>query len=61
MFDRGLMSFDDDYRILKAKRGIPEELEPLFNRTGRLILPERADLRPNPHFLRFHRENIFKG
>lgn len=61
MFDRGLISFDDDLRVLKAKRAIPEGIERLFHPTGMLLAPEEEHLRPHPQFLRYHRENIFKG
>jgi putative restriction endonuclease len=60
MFDRGLISVGDDYRIVAAKDGIPEQVRNLFSRTGRLIVPDEPNLRPHPHYLRFHRENIFK-
>lgn len=61
MFDRGLLSIDDDFRILKAKGAVPEEVSRLLNPTGHLILPGDYRLQPHAQFLRFHRENIFKG
>jgi len=61
MFDRGLISFDDDLRVLKAKGAIPEGIERLFLPSGMLCAPEEEHLRPHPQFLRYHRENIFKG
>lgn len=61
LFDRGLMSFDDDYRILKVKNGIPEEINFLINKTGRLLVPANQEEQPSLHFLRYHRETIFKG
>lgn len=61
MFDRGLISLDDDYTILLAKDRLPAPVHRLINQDGRLILPVRPDLFPHPQFLRFHRETVFKG
>ncbi len=61
MFDRGLISIDDDYSILKVKNSIPEQIDRLMNPDGFLIVPELATDRPHPGYLRYHRENIFKG
>jgi putative restriction endonuclease len=61
MFDRGLVSIDDDYSILIAKEYLPETVVRLLNQDHRLLLPTREDVRPHRHYLNFHRENIFKG
>jgi putative restriction endonuclease len=61
MFDRGLLSIGDDFRILKAKGAVPEEVARLLNPTGYINLPDDFRLRPHVHFLRFHREVLFKG
>jgi putative restriction endonuclease len=61
MFDRGLLSVDDDFRILKAKGRIPLELDHLLKPSGFLSVPDDVRLQPHRTFLRFHRENIFKG
>ncbi|MCX7170976.1 MAG: HNH endonuclease [Proteobacteria bacterium] len=61
MFDRGLVSIDDDYNILIAKARIPEPVGRLINLDGRLRLPERIELRPHQQFLKFHRESVFKS
>jgi putative restriction endonuclease len=61
MFDRGLISIDEDYSILLAKDRVPDSVERLLVGPRRLILPERQDLRPHPKFLTFHRNEIFKG
>lgn len=60
MFDRGIVSLEDDGRILTAKKLIPEQLRGVFNRDGYARLPDKATLQPHPQFLRFHRER-FKG
>jgi putative restriction endonuclease len=61
MFDRGLVSIGDDYTILRARQGIPDRMQQLFNRSGKLILPDSEMLRPHRQFLQYHREQVFKG
>jgi putative restriction endonuclease len=61
MFDRGLLSLDDDYNILISKGKVPEAVRRMINPDRRLKLPPRLDLRPNPQWLRYHRETVFKG
>lgn len=61
MFDRGLISIDDDYSILVAKDRLPDAAVRLLNQDLRLLLPSKEDIRPHKHYLRFHRENVFKG
>jgi len=61
MFDRGLLSIDNDYRILQAKGAVPHDAARLINPDGHLRLPEDSRLHPHRAFLRFHRENVFKG
>lgn len=61
MFDRGLISVDDDYTILTADSHLPPQAKGMLNETGKLILPERMELRPHPQFLDHHREYVFKG
>jgi putative restriction endonuclease len=61
MFDRGLISIGDDYRILIAKNHVPDDAMRLINRDRTLNLPKDQTLHPNMHFLKFHRDNIFKG
>ena len=61
MFDRGLVSIDDDYSILVARDRLTDTVLQLFNENRRLILPQRTDVRPHRHYLKYHRENVFKG
>jgi putative restriction endonuclease len=61
MFDRGLISVDDDNSIIIAKDKLPEMALRLLREDRRLMLPERLDAFPNREALRFHREKIFKG
>jgi putative restriction endonuclease len=61
MFDRGLISVDDDYSILIAKNRLPDTALRILNEDRRLILPERAEMLPHRRYLSYHREKIFKG
>jgi putative restriction endonuclease len=61
MFDRGLISIGDDYKILVAKDHVPEDAARLLNQNGSINLPEDEALYPNAHYLKFHRDNVFKG
>jgi putative restriction endonuclease len=61
MFDRGLISIGDDYKILIAKNHVPDDAARLLNRNGMVNLPEDPTLHPNTYFLKFHRDKVFKG
>ena len=61
IFDRGLISVDDDFTILVAWEWIPDIVSRLINIDGHLRLPPRPELRPHPQFLRYHRNEVFKG
>ncbi len=62
MFDRGLLSIADDYSLLLAKGRVPDPVVRMINPDGKLRLPQsRHDLWPHHQFLRYHRENVFKG
>ena len=61
MFDRGLISVDDDYSLLLAKDRLPDSIDRLLGGNEHLLLPRRPDLRPHPEFLRWHRDHVFKG
>jgi putative restriction endonuclease len=61
MFDRGLISVDDDWSILIAKDRLPDTVTRLLRDGRRLRPPTRPSLHPHVQFLRYHREHIFKG
>jgi putative restriction endonuclease len=61
MFDRGLLTADDDYRLVTAKGLVPDEIQRLLHPSGMLLVPKAEHLRPHPQFLKFHREQVFKG
>jgi putative restriction endonuclease len=60
MFDRGLISVGEDYRVLRAS-GLSEDVTRLLRPEAKLLLPNDETMRPHPTFLRFHREQVFKG
>ncbi len=61
MFDRGLLSIDDDFTILTAGDRVPDTIRRLIHPDGKLRVPARRELRPHPQFLSFHRDTVFKG
>jgi putative restriction endonuclease len=61
MFDRGLISIGDDYKILVAKNHVPDDAVRLLNKSGLINLPADPTLHPNAYFLKFHRDEVFKG
>ncbi|MBP9046735.1 MAG: HNH endonuclease [Tabrizicola sp.] len=62
MFDRGLVSVDDDMRLLIARDSVASEIATrLFVPDRRLILPDDPAKAPHQSYLRWHRTNCFKG
>lgn len=61
MFDRGLLSLDDDLTILMAGNGVPDTVKRLITPGHKLLAPPRPEFRPHPQFLSYHRNTIFKG
>lgn len=60
LFDRGLITLDDDYRIRLSPQGIPNELDRLILPSRELIRPKNALHLPHPTYLQWHREHCFK-
>lgn len=60
LFDRGLLTFDDDYNVLLSPHGVPNDLEKLIRPDRKLMLPGHPEWRPHTTYLRWHRENRFK-
>ncbi|BDU75985.1 HNH endonuclease [Mesoterricola sediminis] len=60
LFDRGLLTIEDDLRILVSPRGLPDDLGRLLRPDRLLMPPEHPDHRPHPVFLAWHREHVFK-
>jgi len=61
MFDRGVLSLEDDGRILMAEKLVPERVVRVLNASGYMIQPGEPGWRPHPRFLEYHRSRIFKG
>ncbi|THV11096.1 HNH endonuclease [Rhizobium rhizophilum] len=59
MFDRGLLSLADDLTILQS-RHLNEDISHLLVKDGKARVPTAPHLRPHPHYLDWHRDNIFK-
>jgi putative restriction endonuclease len=61
MFDRGLISLADDLEILVSRQvNDIQSVQAFISKSGCAIPPPRAADRPHPHFLRWHRETVFK-
>lgn len=61
MFDRGLITLQDDLRITLSRHvNDVEGVEAMINKSGIARAPDRAADRPHPQFLRWHRDNCFK-
>lgn len=61
MFDRGIISATDDYRLLVAERYVDDAVRRLLPNSGQLAVPTNPSLRPDPRHLAYHRQFIFKG
>jgi putative restriction endonuclease len=61
LFDRGFVSLDDDYRILRTRSGFPDSFGRMLNPTGEALVPANEAEQPHPAFLRWHREHVYKG
>jgi len=62
MFDRGLVSIADDFRILISSHvNDLEGVRAMISKTGHIHLPAREAERPHRRFLAWHRENCFKS
>jgi len=61
MFDRGLISIGDDYKILIAENHVPDDALRLLNQSRSINLPNDPAFYPNALFLKFHRDKIFKS
>jgi putative restriction endonuclease len=62
MFDRGLISVDEDHSILVAEDRVPADtVKRLIVPERRLLLPGDPRALPHPAYLKYHREQVFKG
>ncbi|WP_081644520.1 HNH endonuclease [Arenimonas oryziterrae] len=60
LFDRGLLSLDDQCRVMLSPQGLPDDLDRLIPSNRMLRLPAAPELRPHPTYLSWHREFRFK-
>lgn len=60
MFDRGLLSMGDDFRIL-VSRHVNHDVSHLLRKEMRAKVPEHPGLQPHSENLAWHRKNRFKG
>lgn len=62
MFDRGLVSVDEDNSILIAKNSVAAPVaDRLFIPDRKLFVPDMPALRPHAEYLAWHRQQVFKG
>jgi putative restriction endonuclease len=61
MFDRGLVSLNDDYTILVDRKHVPGAVRRMLRPDLQAAVPQDPVARPHPQFLRYHREHIYKG
>ncbi len=61
MFDRGLISISDNHELMFATGKVPNSVMRMVNPDRRLLAPSRSDHAPHQMFLKWHRENVFKG
>jgi putative restriction endonuclease len=61
LFDRGLVSVDDNFSILIATGRLPGAVTRLLHENRKIAVPARPEICPQAAHLRYHRENIFKG
>lgn len=58
MFDNGLFSIDEEYRLLVNEATLPPAVLNLFPDDGRILLLAAAS-RPHQSFMHWHRTNVF--
>lgn len=59
MFDRGLVTLEDDYSIVVSPKA-PDDAYRLLRQELVAEVPSSFRERPHPSFLQYHRDNIFK-
>lgn len=59
LFDRHLISINDDYRLLVKSHKVSSEMKQIFrNRNNEIILPDAKQSRPALKYIRWHRERF---
>jgi len=60
MFDRGLLSLDNDFTILKS-RHLNHDVSNLVHQDMKAKVPKETRYQPHPSYLSWHRDNVFKA
>lgn len=60
LFDRGLISFDDEYKTLVSPQGVPDGLEKILKQHQELVVPTNIGKQPHRKYLEWHRNNRLK-
>jgi putative restriction endonuclease len=60
MFDRGMLSLSDEFKIL-VSRHLNEDVSHILNKDLSAKVPDDHKLQPHPAYLQWHRENSFKS
>lgn len=60
LFDRGLISVDDQLKVLLTPHGLPEDMERWIAPGRRLLVPDEPQWQPHRSYLRWHRDHVFK-
>lgn len=60
MFDRGLVTLTDDFRILQSRQS-NNDISRLLNDDLKAKVPNDPNLQPHPEYLSWHRNNVFKS
>ena len=61
MFDRGLLSIDNDQTILVAEKHVEPAVLRMLNPDRKLMVPKDPALQPHRQYLEYHRDKVFKG
>jgi putative restriction endonuclease len=61
LFDKGLISIDDDFSLLVARERTPDTVQRLLAGRTKLWVPSNKGFQPHQKFLAYHRSEIFKG
>lgn len=59
MFDRGLLSLDNDFTILESRQ-LNYDISTLIHKDKKAKVPKQQRFQPHPTYLEWHRENVFK-
>jgi putative restriction endonuclease len=61
MYDRGLISLEDDLQVIVSRQvNDSESVWSLVNKSGRAAVPANPAHRPHPSYLAWHRQHCFK-